>query len=121
MRPAIKYVGGKTKLLDNIKRYLPEDCGTIVEPFCGSAAFSLSTDKPFFLMDASPELINYHHVLMHDVENLITRLIQIEADQSQGLYYELRKMDRTPDFPNDTTELERAARYHYIKIGRAHV
>jgi DNA adenine methylase len=113
----IKYVGSKRKLLGQIEDYIPENTSHIVEPFCGSAALSFSKETPFYIFDASPELINFYEVLMSDYDRLESELLWIETDQSKGLYYDMRAWDRVGNFEDIHSTIQRAARYYYIIYG----
>lgn len=44
IKPIVKWLGGKTKLLPILKQYLPKDYETLntLEPFCGGATFTLN-------------------------------------------------------------------------------
>ena len=115
MKPPLKYVGGKGKLLAEIKRYIPEDTTVIVEPFSGSAALSFSKDLPFYLVDKSPELVNFLQVLNNKdaYTKMIGLLRTFEDKHSKEFYLETRAADREPRF-NYKPKVHRAARYYYI-------
>ena len=62
-RPFIKWVGGKTQLLDEVKKSLPHDLGmrqhvTYVEPFVGGGAVM------FWILQA---YTNIEHAVINDI------------------------------------------------------
>jgi len=78
MKPLLKWVGGKSRLLNLIVK----ECTTfpfkrVVEPFAGSVSLSLALDKPSLIND-----LNFH---------LINLYIQVQS----GLE---RKLDMKPEF-----------------------
>lgn len=90
-KPFVKWVGGKTQLLDDIKKSLPYDLSlrndvTYVEPFVGGGAvmFWILQEYPnikkAIINDINTELICTYSVIKSDVENLITELAQIQYE-----------------------------------------
>src|SRR5437660_696379 len=57
-RPFLKWVGGKSQLLDQLKKLYPKTLGTYFEPFLGGGAlyFDLRPSRAF-LNDINPALI----------------------------------------------------------------
>lgn len=57
MRSIVKWVGGKQRLMDDLKKVFGEvDC--FVEPFVGGASVFMNTDYPkYILTDSNPDLI----------------------------------------------------------------
>lgn len=113
--PAIKYAGSKRKLIQQILEKMPTNTKLIVEPFCGSAAFSFSQDKQFVINDASSELINFYEVLQFRTEEFIKNLQKLDsAVKDKDLYLQIRSLDRTDNFEDTVCTMERAVRYYYI-------
>lgn len=90
-RPFVKWVGGKTQLLDDIKNSLPSDFSkkervTYVEPFVGGGAvlFWILREYPnitrAIINDINAELICTYQVIRDDVESLIVELTQLQKD-----------------------------------------
>lgn len=74
--PFVKWAGGKTQLIDKIKKYLPEKFERYYEPFLGGGAvfFYLATSRPPFpatLSDVNRDLVNAYEAIRDDVEELI--------------------------------------------------
>lgn len=103
-RPFVKWVGGKTQLLDDIKKTLPRDLSrrnemTYVEPFVGGGAvlFWILQEYPNItravINDINAELICTYRVIKYDVENLI-----LELSRLQNEYLPLNEVDRKKYF-----------------------
>lgn len=100
-RPFVKWVGGKTQLLNEVKMALPNDFGmrdsvTYVEPFVGGGAvlFWILQEYPNInravINDINSELICTYRVIKSDVTALIEELTSIESEYLP-LSAELRK------------------------------
>lgn len=103
-RPFVKWVGGKTQLLDDIKKFLPHNFSqrlgiTYVEPFVGGGAvlFWILQEYPnitrAIINDINAELICTYRVIKYDVESLI-----IELNRLQNEYLPLDEVDRKEYF-----------------------
>ena len=90
-RPFIKWVGGKTQLLEDIKKSLPKNLSerkelTYVEPFVGGGAvlFWILQEYPNItkavINDINAELICTYRVIRNNVEPLITELNRLQAE-----------------------------------------
>lgn len=127
-RPFVKWVGGKTQLLDDIKKTLPRDLSrrnemTYVEPFVGGGAvlFWILQEYPNItravINDINAELICTYRVIKYDVENLI-----LELSRLQNEYLPLNEVDRKKYFlaqrerfnERDTSEVEIAALFIFL-------
>ena len=90
-RPFIKWVGGKTQLLDEVRKSLPRDFAsrqhvTYVEPFVGGGAVMFwilqaypNIDKAI-INDINQELTCTYRVIKENVEELITELTHIQNE-----------------------------------------
>lgn len=103
MKPIIKWVGGKTQLLSQIKERLPLNFNQYphqkyFEPFLGGAAVLLDLNPTNAVVnDINPELINMYLQIKNNVEEVIDWLDIIEecyekADDKKQHYYEERQM-----------------------------
>ncbi len=90
-RPFIKWVGGKTQLLDEIKKSLPRDFATrkhvtYVEPFVGGGAVMFWILQAYpniehaVINDINEELICAYRVIQEGVEELISALSRIQEE-----------------------------------------
>ena len=89
--PFIKWVGGKTQLLDEVRQSLPKDFAhhknaTYVEPFVGGGAvlFWILQEYPnitqAIINDVNPELICTYSVIKNDVDSLIAELNKLQSE-----------------------------------------
>ena len=90
-KPFIKWVGGKTQLLDQIKQALPHDMlqkesVTYIEPFVGGGAvlFWILQTYPnitkAIINDVNAELMATYRVVRNDVEKLISELSCLQEE-----------------------------------------
>lgn len=127
-KPFIKWVGGKTQLLDDIKESLPRDLSqreevTYVEPFVGGGAvlFWILQEYPnitrAIINDVNAELICTYRVVKYNVESLIIELKQLQAE-----YLQLDDVARKQYFlaqresfnGNDKTDIETASLFIFL-------
>lgn len=88
VKPFLKWVGGKTQLLNEIKKYYPFHNNQITkyaEPFVGGGAvlfdvLSKYKMKEIYISDINAELINVYSVIKHKVKELIPVLQMMEKD-----------------------------------------
>ena len=114
LSPILKWVGGKRQLLSEIIPLIDESCDNYVEPFIGGGAvlFRLQPKKAI-INDYNTELINVYRTVRDDLDGLVALLKEHEKYNSSDYYYEVRALDRTPDF-DKMSNLERAARIIYL-------
>ena len=117
MKPIIKWVGGKTQLLKELKEIiipaLKED-SYYYEPFCGGAALALDLEhKNTILNDLNSELINMYRVIKHKPEELIAELKRFQNSHNSEFYYHIRNLDRT-DALSKMSDVVKAARNIYL-------
>ena len=117
MKPVIKWVGGKTQLLKELKEIiipvLKED-SYYYEPFCGGAALALDLEhKNTILNDLNSELINMYKVIRDNSEELITELKRFQNSHNAEFYYHIRNLDRT-DALSKMSDVVKAARTIYL-------
>lgn len=98
MKPFVKWAGGKTQLLPEIKKHLPTNFNRLVEPFVGGGALFLNLElEKVWINDLNKELIN----LYQQVRNRPKKIMEIADDfkdkyhqDPKGYYYQLRNFDR---------------------------
>lgn len=113
IKPILKWAGGKRQLLSDIVPLIPRDA-LYVEPFIGGGAVLFGTTPlRAVVSDANSELINVYEVVRDNADNLIDLLTEYEAKNSADFYYEIRALDREPDF-SSKPKLQRAARMIYL-------
>lgn len=107
-RPILKWAGGKTQLLSELRSRLPVSYGKYIEPFFGGGAlfFDLEPSRSV-ISDINPELINLYKTVSCNVEELIAELHQHKNDEEH--FYQIRALDWTKLSP-----VEAAARTMYL-------
>lgn len=122
-RPVVKWAGGKARLFEALRAWMPESIETYAEPFCGGAAvfFALAAEpkrrfRRAVLADKNPELIALYRSLQTDVDALVERLgayqeehLTRDPEARREHYYEVRGVDVA-----GMTALERAARLVFL-------
>ena len=117
MKPIIKFVGGKSQMLDIIKEMLPPTYNRYYEPFLGGGAVLLELNpKEAYVNDINSELINMYIQVREDVEGVIRELSKFdECHESytnpKEFYYEVRKDFNKYRGDKTTTQ---AARFIYL-------
>ena len=111
-RPFVKWVGGKTQLLDDLLRHIPSQFGCYHEPFLGGGAlfFALHREgriRRAAISDLGPELIDAYLAVRDRVEEVIAALSTYPY--RKGFYYQLRAQD-----PWAMSLPKRAARMIYL-------
>lgn len=111
-RPFLKWAGGKTQLLEQIRPHVPNHFNRYFEPFLGSAAvyFAIEAlrDHPAaVLSDSNPELVNCFRQVQAKPEQLLRLLKDHQAAHGATHYKRVRAT-------RDGTPLERAARFIYL-------
>jgi len=90
-RPFLKWAGGKSQLLPEIERRLPEglktgEIDTYIEPFVGGGAvfFYIAQRyeeiKKFYLFDINNDLVKCYNAIKNDVESRIDELGELEDE-----------------------------------------
>ena len=94
MRSALKWAGGKKKLVDDIKKLLPlKNKKRLIEPFVGGGSVFLNTDvESYLLVDMNKDLINLFNIIKNNSSQFITEAehyFQSKYNLAEH-YYQLR-------------------------------
>lgn len=92
-RPIIKWAGGKTQMLNDLRAALPEVpwSGRYVEPFIGGGALFFDLDpERAWISDVNPELIHMYRMIVSDVDGVIACLRDMPNDQE--FFLRIRRM-----------------------------
>lgn len=85
MKPFLKWVGGKQRLIPQYEPHIPSKINRYIEPFMGGTAmfFHLVNrlDRPALLSDTNPALVACYNGLRHNVELVIKQLRQFKTDR----------------------------------------
>lgn len=113
-KPVVKWAGGKTKVIGQLSRYIPQEFKNYHEPFVGGGAMFfhlvhelIKKNAVAFLSDMVEELINLYQVIKKDVDSLIEESKKHRYEKNY--YYEVRSLD-----PNNMTKVERASRMLFL-------
>lgn len=114
MHPFVKWVGGKTQLLDRLLPLFPACVPRYFEPFVGGGAvfWALASEKsPRYtdatLCDSNEELISLYQVVQASVQPLMHTLRALEEEYEQAPYETyMRWRENVPSDP-----IQRAARF----------
>lgn len=116
-KPFVKWAGGKRQILNELKKYVPEEFGTYYEPFVGGGAllFELSPKKAV-INDFNEELMNTYSVLCDEdkFKKMCIILNHYEANHSEEFFYEIRNKDRNKRAFSRLSDYTRAARTIYL-------
>lgn len=107
-KPFLKWAGGKTQLLPELRKHIPDQFNRYIEPMMGAGAMFFDLQpKHAILADSNEELVNAYTVVRDSVEELISKLKHFKNDEK--IYYEIRSQD-----PLGLSPVYRAARLIYL-------
>lgn len=108
IKPFLKWAGGKTQLLGELHKYVPNNYNKYIEPFIGGGAmfFSLNLNESI-ISDSNEELIITYKQVKTNVNNVIAHLETFE--HKEEFYYDIRSLD-----PTELEDGYRAARLIYL-------
>lgn len=116
-KPFVKWAGGKRQIIDELKKYIPDEFNTYYEPFIGGGAllFELAPKKAI-INDSNAELMNVYQVLCDDskFKKMCRVLNNYEANHSEEFFYEIRNKDKNKNTFNRLSDYTRAARTIYL-------
>lgn len=108
-KPFLKWAGGKTQLLEELNKRLPQEIlknGVIenyIEPFVGGGAFFFYLQRNYevkksVLLDVNPELIVGYTTIQREPKKLVDQLAKLEneynkeANKREKLFYDIRSL-----------------------------
>ncbi len=107
-KPILKWAGGKTQLLPELRKLIPMSYNKYIEPFLGGGAlFFDHCPKSSVLSDLNCELINFYKVVRDNPYELISELKNYT--NSKEFFYKLRAKDMS-----EMSAVEQAARTLYL-------
>lgn len=128
-KPFLKWAGGKTQLINDIKNLLPKDIlyndFTYIEPFIGSGAVffwmanNLPNMKKAVINDVNKDLINTYKSIADNSKGLITILedlqnqyymLESDDDKKKEFYYKIREEYNT----RKSGKIEQAAFFIFL-------
>lgn len=106
MRPWIKWVGGKSRLLGQVLAALPARYGTYYEPFVGGGAVWLQlAPAQAVIGDSCASLIDMYSEARYNPGNLIVKTQKLIDSHSTEQYYAVRKIYNGFGFDADRSAL----------------
>lgn len=94
MNPVIKWAGGKTRLLPELRARTPKAFRRYYEPFLGGAAVFLDLQPDQAVLgDMNAHLMEMYDTIAHDVDGVITVLTEFRDryHKDESFYYRLRE------------------------------
>ena len=94
LKPLLKWVGGKTKLLNKLEPYFKDRFETYVEPFLGGGAVFLkfhSIADDWIISDLNRDLIHFYKIVRDNPKALMKHLDRRVYRNIEFTYYRLRK------------------------------
>ena len=129
LKPFVKWVGGKSQLVEQIEKMLPTDGEKVLikytEPMVGGGAlfFSILSKYDFeelYISDINAELINAYQAVKNDVENLIAKLnemqmlfLPMDENGRKYFYYTVRERFNSTTLTEETAT-EKAAQFIFL-------
>jgi len=116
-KPFLKWAGGKRQIVNELKKYIPEEYDCYYEPFVGAGAllFDLAPKKAV-INDSNKELMNVYNVLCnYEKYNKMCKLLNnYENNHCEDFYYDIRNKDRNKVTFNRLSDYTKAARTIYL-------
>ncbi len=129
LKPFVKWVGGKSQLVEEIEKMLPAEGEKFLtkyaEPMVGGGAlfFSILSKynfKELYISDINSELINAYQAVKSDVDNLITKLnemqmsfLPMDENGRKYFYYNVREKFNSTVLSEETST-EKAAQFIFL-------
>ncbi len=129
LKPFVKWVGGKSQLVEQIEKMLPTDGEKVLtkyaEPMVGGGAlfFSILSKYDFeklYISDINAELINAYQAVKNDVDNLIAKLnemqmmfLPMDENGRKYFYYTVRERFNSTTLAEETAT-EKAAYFIFL-------
>ena len=115
VKPIVKWVGGKSRLLPTLRPMMPSDVSDYVEAFAGGLAVLFALEpKVAWINDNNSELVNLYEVVRDSPDELIQALEAHKQEDSKSHFYEVRGLDRDVSAFAGLSAVERAARFVYL-------
>lgn len=108
IKPFLKWAGGKTQLLPELSKFIPQTFKKYIEPFVGGGAFFFYLHpQEAIISDSNDELITTYKAVRDNVEEIIEILDGYINEEN--FFYKIRALN-----PGILSASERAARLIYL-------
>lgn len=129
LKPFVKWVGGKSQLVDELEKMLPTDGEKVltkyVEPMVGGGAllFNILSKYDFqqvYISDINAELMNAYNAIKSNVDALIERLTEMQflflpMDENGRKYFYYSSRDKFNSLElNEKNSVEKAALFIFL-------
>lgn len=118
VKPVVKWVGGKTQIIEKLMENFPGSFNNYHELFLGGSSVflelhsrNLLLHKTVYLNDLNSSLVNLYNVILYKKSELINELDKDIYSNTRKFYYENR--ERFNDIKNEDT-VENAALFLYL-------
>lgn len=110
MFPVLKWAGGKTQLLEHIKRNMPAEYGNYYEPFLGGGAvlFGVSPARAF-VNDVNIQFVNLYRQLKNAPDSVIEKVNEMDAISCTKEFYYASRQKFNQKISNGEFDAECAA------------
>lgn len=116
IKPFVKWAGGKTQILEKLLNFIPKKFNNYYEPFIGGGSLLFSLlPKNFCINDINKELVlAYKCFTKRESFDKLKSLLDLHTSKHcDEYYYQIRNLDRQPEYKNLSDE-EKAARIIYL-------
>lgn len=129
LKPFVKWVGGKSQLINELEKMLPADGEKILTKYCepmvggGALFFNILSKYDFeqlYISDINSELINAYQVIKNNVDSLIEKLremqllfLPMDENGRKLYYYSIRDKFNNTQLC-ETTATEKAAYFVFL-------
>ncbi len=129
LKPFVKWVGGKTQLVNELEKMLPADGEKVltkyVEPMVGGGALLFNVLSKFdfeqiYISDINAELINAYNAIKNNVDTLISKLAEMQMlflpmDENGRNYFYYSARDKFNSLElNEQNSVEKAALFIFL-------
>lgn len=131
VRPFVKWVGGKSKLIPQMEQYYPKELkenkiDVYIEPFIGGGAILIDILKKYnikkiYAFDINKNLINCYNIIKDKVDSLVLKLkkleeeyLKLDDENRKEYYYDIRKKYNSINVENEKEALEKTTYFIFL-------
>ena len=131
VRPFVKWVGGKSKLIPQMEQYYPKELkenkiDVYIEPFIGGGAILIDILKKYnikkiYAFDINKNLINCYNIIKDKVDSLVLELkkleeeyLKLDDENRKEYYYDIRKKYNSINIENEKEALEKTTYFIFL-------
>ncbi|MCV6607222.1 MAG: DNA adenine methylase, partial [Campylobacterales bacterium] len=108
-KPILKWIGGKTQLLEELKSNFPDKYNNYMEPFVGGGALFFNLEKEGSIInDANKELIELYETIAKNPMEIYEKLQSYKNNFDE--FIRIRELDRDIESYNKLSLVEKACR-----------